>query len=145
MILGKYSSKEWCNKLNERHYLKPFLSTYHKLVRGAKRKSIKCDLTYEQFLAFTKIKNCFYCNRDILWIPNGKTHRYNLDRKDNKIGYLEDNLVVCCWECNNLKGNKVNFEDFCILGNFILKDKDMPYWLCNYLPNQFMNLNGLDY
>lgn len=50
---------------------------------------------------------CFYCNS----APNnakklyGKVYKYNgLDRIDNDKGYVEDNVVPCCKNCNIAKG-----------------------------------------
>lgn len=74
------------------------------------KSSAKCrELTYsmsDDFL-FSLVKNpCYYCNSEPF-----KPHRednnflYNgLDRIDNNIGYLESNVVPCCFICNKMKG-----------------------------------------
>ena len=74
------------------------------------KSSAKCrELTYsmsDDFL-FSLVKNpCYYCNSEPF-----KPHRedqtflYNgLDRLDNDIGYLESNVVPCCFICNKMKG-----------------------------------------
>ena len=36
--------------------------------------------------------------------------KYNLDRKDNSIGYSKNNCVVCCSTCNYIKGDKFTYE-----------------------------------
>ena len=33
-------------------------------------------------------------------------------RKDNDIGYVKNNLVVCCWECNRLKSDRFTYKEF---------------------------------
>lgn len=72
--------------------------------------SAKCrSLTYsmsDNFLFSLVKKPCYYCNSEPF-----KPHRedqnflYNgLDRIDNNIGYLESNVVPCCFICNKMKG-----------------------------------------
>jgi len=39
---------------------------------------------------------CHYCGRPG---PSG------IDRVHNKVGYVPNNMVACCWDCNELKGN----------------------------------------
>lgn len=132
---------------NAKHYLFPYKSTWNSVKKMAREKNIPCSLTYGEFLTFTKIKSCFYCEKEIEWHKHGPkaASRYNLDRKDNSLGYHITNLVVCCWNCNNLKGNKINFDDFCFLSDFLLKDKNKPHWSNNYSINNFMNLNKLGF
>ena len=72
--------------------------------------SAKCrNLTYsisDDFLFSLVKKPCHYCNSEPF-----KPHRedqsflYNgLDRLANNIGYLESNVVPCCFICNKMKG-----------------------------------------
>lgn len=80
-----------------------------------KRKKQKSfNLTFSDFLKFVEIKKCHYCNKPIKWVEHtGKgQHRCNLDRKDSNIGYSVDNCVVCCKECNILKGEGFSYEEF---------------------------------
>lgn len=84
-------------------------------------------LTYEELLDFVKIRECHYCGSPIEWIPhtvsrkNRKVNsgKYNLDRKNNSLGYSKDNCVVCCSECNYLKGDKFTFEEMIELGSVL--------------------------
>ena len=72
---------------------------------SAYQRGLLYDLS-ETFL-FSSIKmNCHYCGKH----PS-KPHRkcetflYNgLDRVDNSIGYIESNVVPCCYICNKMKG-----------------------------------------
>lgn len=53
-------------------------------------------LTYKQFKSFITDR-CYYCGK--------KPNPFNgIDRINNKKGYLRDNCVSCCWECNRMKG-----------------------------------------
>lgn len=140
------TNKEFSMLGNARHYKTPYRASWKRCEDCAKKKNIYFDLTYNEFLKFVEEKTCHYCNCDILWIPFGKkAKRYNLDRKDNSKGYTKDNLVVCCWKCNDLKGNKISYDDFYALGQILLKDKHKDHWLIENLPNKFMSMNEFDY
>ena len=72
---------------------------------SASQRGLVYDLS-ETFL-FSSIKmDCHYCGK-----PPSKPHRkcetflYNgLDRVDNSVGYVESNVVPCCFICNRMKG-----------------------------------------
>jgi hypothetical protein len=93
---------------------RPFESLYNSISTRAANPVL---FTYEHFLEFTKVKSCHYCDAPIIWEPysQGSRYRYNLDRKNNALGYLRDNCVVCCWDCNNLKSNQLTFEEMQLL------------------------------
>lgn len=94
------------SKANAKHYRYPYKRLYTKLRRGAERKQIDLELTYEDFLEFTKEKECYYCGEDIKWVPHGKkATAYNLDRRVNTEGYTKLNTVVCCKTCNFFKSS----------------------------------------
>jgi hypothetical protein len=90
--------------------LRPFEALYHSL----RQTNREVELTYEDFLEFTEVSVCHYCEAGIGWVPFSPSRRSkgacNLDRKDNEIGYLKSNCVVCCWRCNLVKGNVLTYE-----------------------------------
>ena len=98
------------------HIKRPFESIYNGLFND--HRSPDVQITYEDFLKFTEIKQCHYCLEDINWqkysVVDGKylSRAYFLDRKDNKIGYTKDNLVVCCTRCNRARGDKFSYDDW---------------------------------
>lgn len=73
---------------------------------GAKQRNYKWRLTFNQFMTFWR-KPCCYCGKKIETI--------GLDRIDNDRGYLINNVVSCCSECNLMKHklNKNNFINQC--------------------------------
>lgn len=98
---------------------RPFEWLYLKIRRTSIRASKKCYLTYEEFLAFTRITQCSYCGSQIKWIPHstrGEPTGYCLDRMDNNLGYTKNNCVVCCADCNMIKSNRFTYEEMCKLG-----------------------------
>jgi hypothetical protein len=62
--------------------------------RSAKRRNISFDLTLAQFKQFEN-KPCRYCGADV--------NPISLDRVDNDIGYIINNVDSCCFRCNSLK------------------------------------------
>ena len=67
---------------------------FYRYRKGAHKRGISFDLSYQQFLFFWQ-QSCFYCGDDIETI--------GLDRVDNSIGYSEANVVPCCYRCNVMK------------------------------------------
>lgn len=89
---------------------RPFEWIYNRLISKSNTLRRPCNITYIQFLRFTKIERCSYCNGKIDWQPypiRKLPHRqaYNLDRVNNDLPYHKDNCVVCCSTCNFMKGN----------------------------------------
>lgn len=101
--------------------LKPFEALYHVLLSEARRKEKNTDLSFEEFLEFTKEKTCHYCCSPLVWTEriNRSIEPYtgtNLDRKDNSLGYSKKNCVACCDLCNKTRGNKFTYEEFKKIG-----------------------------
>ena len=69
--------------------------------RSAKKRNYPFALTFEEFMTFWQ-KPCSYCGNPINTI--------GLDRVDNSMGYSLDNIVSCCFECNEMKNNYTKEE-----------------------------------
>ena len=69
---------------------------------GAKARNIFWGLSLEQFIEFWQ-KPCIYCGDSIKTI--------GLDRINNNLGYIKDNIVSCCEVCNRMK-MKYTVEEF---------------------------------
>lgn len=83
--------------------------------RKAKEKDIEFSLDIDTFVKITS-SNCFYCGT--LPLPYAKEKQSNgafigngLDRVDNSKGYILDNVVPCCTQCNWAK-NVQSQEEF---------------------------------
>lgn len=71
----------------------------------AKNRNYKFELTEEQFQILTK-QNCYYCNKKPSQIKKSLLSFYvynGIDRVDNSKGYIKNNVVACCKECNSKK------------------------------------------
>lgn len=98
----------------------PFHAKYNELKRTCIRRHHEITLTYEEFIEFTKIKNCHYCCSEIEWQPFTKdikdnkvvSRSYRLDRTNNDLGYTKENCVVCCWRCNSAKGDRYTYDEW---------------------------------
>jgi len=99
--------------------LKPFEALFNRFKKKARLANSKNCLTYKQFLNFTTIKKCHYCNVHINWILNKKKNVYNLDRIDNNKPYKIENCVVCCSICNFTKRNVFTYKEFLKIGKVI--------------------------
>lgn len=86
---------------------------YNKILDSAKKRNISVSLTFFEFMDFMKIENCHYCSSDIKWATSTRdSMAYNLDRKDNSLGYSKENCVVCCGDCNFKKGSRFEYEEY---------------------------------
>lgn len=80
---------------------------------SACRRGFGFTLTVDDFRFLTS-SNCFYCGRCPAQRLETQAEHYlynGLDRKDNSLGYTIENVVPCCWPCNELKGS-YSFEEF---------------------------------
>ena len=63
----------------------------------------QCDYTYKEFADRLTTEPCAYCES---WDNLG------LDRIDNNKGHSKSNTVVCCADCNKIRGNKFMVDRF---------------------------------
>jgi hypothetical protein len=85
--------------------------------KAAGERGYDWQLSKELFIKLTS-GDCFYCGCKPfkVWNGNGKrnthgSYLYNgIDRVNNSIGYLPDNVVSCCWTCNVAKASMVQSE-----------------------------------
>jgi len=114
--------------LSHSHVKRPFESIYNGLFNDWRKPKIL--LTYEEFLGFTKIDTCHYCGTHIEWVPYGTvmgkflSRAYHLDKKICTGPYSKNNCVVCCTECNKMRGNRFSYEEFLKIGK-VIKDIKM--------------------
>jgi len=97
-----------CNKLPENEI--GYSTLYSTYIHGARERGYEFQLNKDEFYILVK-SNCFYCDQEPeerSYVSNGKEIRYNtngLDRVDNSIGYVINNVVTCCSKCNKMKLN----------------------------------------
>ena len=109
---GNSRSRVYCKENNEkqrkryRKYInkssKKLTYRYQQYKKGAEKRSISFNISIDEFSKFWR-KNCSYCDSEIETI--------GLDRVNSKSGYEIDNIVPCCFDCNNLKMGR-DLEDW---------------------------------
>lgn len=101
-----------------RRRLRPYEWLYRAMCREAASVNRKVFLSYDEFVAYTKIKECEYCGYLIQWseyATNGKIRNkavWNLDRANSDRHYEVNNVVVCCALCNKVKSNMFTYNQF---------------------------------
>jgi hypothetical protein len=108
---------------------KPFLSVYLETKKRAKKRGKEFLLSYEDYVDFAKNPFCFYCDEPLFWPEYGRRSRAsgppkgylssNIDRKDNSVGYVKENIVSCCSRCNKVKGKFLSFEEMVEVGKIL--------------------------
>jgi len=93
-------------RANERSamYAKQPRGKWNLLKSSSRRRGITCTLSFEEFEAAIKDRECHYCGG--LIGPN-----LGLDRKDSNLGYTIGNIVLCCWPCNAIKHTFLSYEE----------------------------------
>ncbi len=67
--------------------------------------SLENLLSLEEYASLTS-QSCYYCDKESSQSKTayGRTLRFNgIDRRDSDVGYITDNCVPCCSQCNNSK------------------------------------------
>jgi len=83
-------------------------------INGAKARGYEWKLSLEEFVSICN-KNCYYCGLSPINKASGRNSESNfiysgIDRIDNSIGYILENCVPACKECNFAKRNRSDAE-----------------------------------
>jgi hypothetical protein len=95
--------------------LRPYEAVFNSIQRGWR--NLDFTLTYEDFLAIVQTGRCHYCHIPLEWQKHchkkeEQSRSYQLDRKDNDLGYTPENVVACCTRCNYAKGARYSYEEW---------------------------------
>lgn len=121
-----------CRKCTQK--LRPYEHILNELTHNCLNKTNHhINLNYEDFIKIITNSNCHYCNKELKFSKytrdensNYMSRAYQLDRKNNNLGYTKENVVPCCWKCNRIKSNIYTYEDFIKLSP-ILKEIHNKY------------------
>lgn len=114
--LKNHSGK--CKKCTQKK--KPYEHILNELIYTCLNKTNHfIDLSYEDFIKIIKNSNCHYCDKKLIFNKHTRdgdakyvSRAYQLDRKDNTKGYIKENVVPCCWNCNRMKSDIYTYDDF---------------------------------
>jgi hypothetical protein len=81
-------------------------SRFGRLIRAAKIRNIKVEITFEHWKEKIKSNQCHYCKLSLSETGG------NLDRVNSKLGYTLKNTVPCCKACQLAKNNYTEKEFF---------------------------------
>ena len=142
--------KQHCRKMNQKYYQIPAnkerisrsvrkykltaRGIYIILARSAKSRNLSI-CPKEEFVNWYngQKKECYYCGipEDLIklfqdkWEKGGSKDRLEIDRKNNKGGYVIKNLSLACRQCNKVKGNILTAQEMKQIGQKYIK----PKWL----------------
>lgn len=128
-------------------YQNSYRGQYMILKNGANYRNIPFTLSFERFLQIkTNCNNCYYCgksitdilefcknireykgiNTDILKIKqcmSGSAHKgkgLSIDRKNSFESYNDDNCVLCCSLCNQIKGWAIESNEWNLISKNVI-------------------------
>ena len=107
---------------------------YSKYFKRANNKNIEFNITEEQYNKLI-ILNCYICGKS-----SDMSNINGIDRINNDIGYIKENVAPCCSECNYMKKNytlKDFFEKIIKIYHNIKNSKELEKYL-----NNIGNLNN---
>ncbi len=78
---------------------------FDQLLRASKNRNLPSNITLEVYLKLTENNQCIYCMGPLPLSGIG------LDRIDNLKGYLLDNVLPCCGECNRIRSDVYTIEE----------------------------------
>lgn len=72
-----------------------FTRKYLRQKYRAQRRNISFNLTKEYYCKLITDTKCFFCEENVIM--------QTIDRLNNNAGYIDDNCVMACFKCNDLK------------------------------------------
>ncbi len=89
------------------------MAHYRSYVYGSPKRAFAFSMSVEEFVLITS-KDCFYCGSEPVEFKSRRVGARKLsgyfangiDRVDSNLGYVKNNIVPCCWICNQGKGKK---------------------------------------
>ena len=92
---------------------------YNDYRANCRRRNIFFELTKEDIAELTQ-KNCYYCDKKPSNLRKGYTYN-GIDRIDHNKGYIKDNCLTSCAECNGIRSNKLTVEEMQAVAKALLK------------------------
>lgn len=134
-------SKVFCDKHLNRHTenCRMFIDAsgeayikFRRLSVSAKIRGIPFTVNKQSFVEWLNLQSrkCYYCGVEESILSSNKDRKQKkltVDRKDNSIGYVEDNLCLACFRCNNLKSNFFTSEEWMEIATKIIRPRIKEY------------------
>lgn len=119
-------------KYKKFHTKHKFSLRYDMIKFRSLKKGVLFDLNKEWFINWCNIefKNpCHYCGKTYkdysLVVTKTDPDNFSIDRREPQKGYTRDNIIMCCFRCNNIKGEFFNYDEMIKIGE-IIKNRPSP-------------------
>jgi hypothetical protein len=114
---GKSTQCSRCRDGNLRPYESLFNATRNSATSttNPKQRTHLFTLSYDDFAAIIGEGRCHYCWVPLVWaryMTKGSSMAYQMDRKDNALGYIPGNVVACCQSCNYAKCSFFTYDEW---------------------------------
>ena len=83
----------------------PVRTKRRNLKRSAKSRGLAFNLSTNDVAELLSTRFCYYTGRELNDV------NFSIDRKDCSKGYVDDNVVACCKDANNLKSQLLENPD----------------------------------
>ena len=112
-----------CNKKRQHLYkgrkyqLDPVKARFRSIKSRAKKSNIVVETTGQEFCEWyeSRPKECYYCGITQAQLMNGSENSkksLEIDRMNNNVGYVLDNMCLSCRRCNNCKSNFFSSQEW---------------------------------
>jgi hypothetical protein len=98
----QYHKRKEQQKIWQKNNKQTIRGAYNSYKSSAKHDNRYFDLTIEDFEQYWQV-NCYYCGTQLKTV--------GFDRINSDLGYVKDNILPCCTQCNTMKMN-YSQEDF---------------------------------
>ncbi len=121
--LAKTRKEKYIERNKKGYSLEKFIEAkLSQAKRTAKKQNLIFNLTMEDILNVYQNQNgkCFYTGIE-MQLRRNDDFSLSIDKKDRRLGYTKDNIVLCCWVINFMK-NKIPIDSFIILCELVSKN-----------------------
>jgi hypothetical protein len=91
------------------------VTQYKKLFQSARTRKLVLKISFDDYSKLVSLP-CFYCERIL-----PRAFGYCLDRINNSKGYLLNNVIPCCGDCNSVRSDKLSFEETVVFMKAVVK------------------------
>jgi hypothetical protein len=103
-------------------------SKFNSLKARAKKNNLPVTMSFELYKEL-KRDDCYYCGVSNMLLQfycevmGLKTPWMTIDRADNSLGYIFNNVVPCCFLCNKIKGSFFSSQEMKLIGKQFIAPK----------------------
>lgn len=105
-------TKSYCRPCEGRIFARRYMHNgpqrFYLARKQARKRALEFELTQEEYIGLAE-SPCVYCGESYRSVGTG------LDRVNNDVGYVLQNVMPCCPQCNKLRGDRLSPEETKIL------------------------------